>query len=178
MLSPNEQLSEDRGAVHEVLAQLLTALKNKEVEASYRKLDLLWARLAVHIRAEHLHLFPAVTSRLPEAHTVIERLRTDHDFFMRELARAVGVLRELSNPLDSATVDAGLTSVLDVVAAVEKRLASHNDMEEKQVYHWATTILPETGQIDLASRIKAELEHRPPRFSVEAWTNEAPTNHD
>lgn len=34
----------DRGAARDVLA----------------KLDLAWARLAVHIRAEHLHLFPAL----------------------------------------------------------------------------------------------------------------------
>ena len=167
-----KQLTDDHEAVHEVLAQLVTALQNKDVKASYIKLDLLWARLAVHIRAEHLHLFPAVTSRVSEAQTVVERLREDHDFFMRELARAVGILRETPRPLDSSEGEAGLSSVLDVVLAVEKRLADHNDIEEKQVYHWAATILTETEQIELAARINAELEHRPSRFSVEVWGNE------
>ena len=50
--------------MNDLLKQVLTALHNKDVEASYSKLDLLWARLAVHIRAEHLHLFPAVINRL------------------------------------------------------------------------------------------------------------------
>jgi hypothetical protein len=173
---PRKQLADDHEAVHEVLAQLVTALQNKDVKASYVKLDLLWARLAVHIRAEHLHLFPAVTSRLSEAQTIVERLREDHDFFMRELARAVGILRETPRPLESAEVEAGLSSVLDAVLAVEKRLAVHNDSEEKEIYHWAATILTETEQIDLAARINAELAHRPSRFSVEAWSNSDSSN--
>lgn len=166
-----KQLADDHEAVHEVLAQLVTALRNKDVAASYVKLDLLWARLAVHIRAEHLHLFPAVTSRMSEAQTTVEKLREDHDFFMRELARAVGILRELPRPLSSGD-ESRLSSVLDVVLAVEKRLADHNDIEEKEVYHWAATVLTETEQIDLAARVNAELENRPSRFSVEAWVNE------
>lgn len=169
-LSANQRLSDDHAAVYEVLAQVLTALNKKDVRASYAALDLLWARLAVHIRAEHLHLFPALLGRVAEAPAIVERLRTDHDFFMRELARAVGVLRELSSPLDKTEHEAALASVLAVVLAVEERLANHNDIEEKQVYHWATTILTETEQVDLAARIKAELDHRPPRFSLEAWT--------
>jgi hemerythrin-like domain-containing protein len=165
-----KQLADDHAAVHEVLAQLVTALQNKDVTASYVKLDLLWARLAVHIRAEHLHLFPAVTSRMSAAQTMVEKLREDHDFFMRELARAVGILRELPRPLSSED-ESRLSSVLDVVLAVEKRLADHNDIEEKQVYHWAATVLTEMEQIDLAARVNAELENRPSRFSVEAWAN-------
>ena len=159
----SEQLSDDHGAVHEVLAQLLTALRKNDVKTSYVKLDLLWARLAVHIRAEHLHLFPAVLRRMTEAQPTVERLREDHDFFMRELARAVAILREPSRPHER--------SVLEIVSEVAKRLADHNDIEEKQVYHWATTILTETEQIDLVSRINAELENRPSRFSMEAWAD-------
>ena len=172
-----KQLSDDHEAVHEVLAQVVTALRDKDVKASYGKLDLLWARLAVHIRAEHLHLFPAVTGRVSEAQTIVETLREDHDFFMRELARAVGVLRELPRAL-SPDVEGKLSSVLDVVLAVEKRLADHNDREEKQVYHWAATVLTDTEQTDLAARVNAELEHRPSRFSVDAWTNKLQMNHD
>ena len=173
-----ESLLDDHRAVHEVLAELLTALQNKDVNASYQKLDLLWARLAVHIRAEHLHLFPAVTSRLTEAQAVVDKLREDHYFFMRELARAIGILRETQRPIDSSDAQEKLTSIGDVVSAVEKRLSIHNDMEENKVYYWATTILTETEQSELAARLKAELEHRPSRFSVEVWTNKPQTNHD
>ena len=115
-----QRLSDDHRAVNEVLKQLLTALNEKDVETSYAKLDLLWARLAVHIRAEHLHLFPAVINRLTEsidhvvapdlneAQTIVDKLRADHVFFMRTLAHAVGILRELPRQLDSADSEASL----------------------------------------------------------------------
>ena len=163
MSQARERLLDDHNAVSEVLKQLLTALDDKDVRATYSRLDLLWARLAVHIRAEHLHLFPAVLSRLNEAQPVVERLRMDHEFFMRELAQAIGVLRELD--------ETKLGAVGDTVREIEKRLATHNDIEESQIYHWASTILTEPEQTDLAARINAELENRPPRFSMEAWAN-------
>lgn len=155
-------LLDDHEAVHEVLQQLLTALNKKDVETSHAKLDLLWARLAVHIRAEHLHLFPTIASEFSEAQSIIDNLRADHDFFMRELAQAIGVLRALP---------ANLAAVGDTVREIEKRLASHNEIEEKHIYRLANTILSEPAQMELAKRINAELENRPPRFSVEAWAN-------
>jgi hypothetical protein len=162
--STHRRLSDDHDAVGEVLKQLLTALGNKDAETSYAKLDLLWGRLAVHIRAEHLHLFPAVTTRSSQAQAVVENLRADHDFFMRELARAIAVFREGSLEADFAAVRAA-------VREIEKRLAHHNEIEENQAYHWAGTILTESEQLDLTARINAELENRPPRFSEEAWAN-------
>ena len=169
-----QRLLDDHNAVSEVLKQLLTALDNKDVQASYSRLDLLWARLAVHIRAEHLHLFPTVLRRLTatinspvasdlsEAQSIVENLRADHDYFMRELARAIGVLREFPEQIGA---------VGDTVRAIEKRLVTHNETEENQIYRWASTILTEPEQTDLAARINAELENRPPRFSEEAWAN-------
>jgi len=135
MSEPRQLLADDHEAVGEVLQQLLTALNNNDLQASHAKLDLLWARLAVHIRAEHLHLFPAIAARVSEAGPVIENLCADHDFFMRELAQAIGVLREGS-----------FTSVLDSVGEVEKRLASHNEIEEKQVYYWVGSVLTDSEQ--------------------------------
>jgi len=164
MLQAQQRLSDDHQAVGEVLMQLRTALKTKDVELSYSKLDLLWARLAVHIRAEHLHLFPAVTTRFTEAQEVVEKLRADHDFFMTELARAVNTLRESPD-------EASLNSVLDVVLEVEKRLAKHNEIEENQIYRLASSMLTEPEQAELATRINVELKHRPSRFSAEAWAN-------
>jgi hemerythrin superfamily protein len=162
--STQRRLSDDHSAVGEVLKQLLTALDGKDIETSYSKLDLLWARLAVHIRAEHLHLFPTVSSRLAEAQPVVENLRADHDFFMRELARAIGVLRERSEEIDFA-------AVRNTVREVEKRLTTHNEIEEDQIYRWASIILTQPEQSELLARINAELENRPPRFSKEAWAN-------
>lgn len=171
MASPaHELLSNDHEAVHEVLTQLLTALNKRQVQASYDKLDLLWARLAVHIRAEHLHLFPAVVSRLAAAEATVDRLRADHNFFMLELARAVEILRDLLS--DRANVETRLVYVLNLVLGLEDRLASHNDLEENQIYCWAATILTEAEQRELAARMKAELDHHPPRFSPSAWANE------
>jgi Hemerythrin HHE cation binding domain len=109
-------LSDDHEAVYEVLQQLVTALNKKDVQTSHAKLDLLWARLAVHIRAEHLHLFPAIASKSSEAQSIIDKLRADHDFFMRKLAQAIGVLRELPTNLDNASDDATWASVSDAVA--------------------------------------------------------------
>jgi hemerythrin-like domain-containing protein len=166
MSEPRELLANDHEVVGEVLQQLLTALNNKDVCESHAKLDLFWARLAVHIRAEHLHLFPALAARVSEAETVIENLRADHDFFMRELAHALGILREET-----------LSSVLDTVRKVEDRLSSHNEIEERQVYDWAGSVLTESEQTALATRINAELQKRPPRFSLETWANRT-SDHD
>ena len=162
------RLSDDHQAVAEVLKQLQTALQNKDLEATYSKLDLLWARLAVHIRAEHLHLFPAIESRLAETQPIIDNLRVDHDFFMRELAQAIGVLREAPK---SASDETKLITVGNTVREVEKRLVEHNEIEENQIYNLADTILSDFEQMELARRINAELENRPPRFSLETWEN-------
>ena len=175
-----QRLSDDHHAVNEVMKQLLRALENKDVETSYSRLDLLWARLAVHIRAEHLHLFPAITSHatksfdsvvpdLSEAEAVVENLRVDHDFFMRELAGAIGILRELR--LRTAGDEPKLAGVEDVVRKIEKRLTVHNETEENKIYLWSSTMLTESEQSELLSRINVELENRPSRFSEEAWAN-------
>lgn len=177
-----QRLSEDHQIATKVLKQLLTALDNQEVHTSYAKLDLLWARLAVHIRAEHLYLFPAVTNRLrksrddalpnlSEALVLVEDLRADHDFFMRELARGMGMLRELPEKIVTAGNEARLTAVSDIIRAVEKRLATHNETEENQIYRWSSTILSKPEQLMLLELINTELEKRPPRFSREAWAN-------
>lgn len=94
---------------------------------------------------------------------MIEQLRVDHDFFMRELAGAIGILR--------TNDETKLAAVRHTVIEVEKRLAIHNELEENQVYHLTNTTLTPPEQLELASLINAELENRPPRFSAEAWAN-------
>jgi len=160
-----ELLSDDHRAVAEILKQLLAALRNNDVQASYAKLDLMWARLAVHIRAEHLHLFPAIINSAPDAESIVEQLRADHDFFMRELADAVNLLRAQPDTTS-------LASILTVIEEVDNRLSTHNAIEETKIYHWANTLLPEPQQKALAAQMKAELENRPSRFSRKAWAND------
>lgn len=172
-----EVLSDDHQAVGELLEQLLSALANKDVESSYANLDLLWARLAVHIRAEHLHLFPTLLNRLtntvtPEfqdAESLIDQLHTDHDFFMRELANAIGVLRHIHTRTLTPADETKLAAIGDTVREIEKRLLSHNEIEENHIYRAASIILTEPDQIELAARINAELVNRPQRFSAETW---------
>ena len=167
-----QRLLDDHHAVSKLLKQLLTALDNKDIQTSYSRVDLLWARLAVHIRAEHLHLFPAIASRVGEAQPAIDKLRADHDFFMSELARLVGILRELSQRIHPANDDAKLSAVGNAVREIERRLISHDEIEENQIYRWSSIILTEPEQVELLSRINAELDNRPPRFSAETWAND------
>ena len=157
MLSKGTQrLVDDHVALDELLRQLQTALDHGDVDASYAKLDLFWAKLAVHIRAEHLHLFPCV---LNGESAVIEQLRDDHEFFMRQLASAIETIRK----------GQGLNTVNDIVLAIEQRLVQHNHVEETNVYHLATTVLNPEELAELSQRISSELEKRPSRFTAESW---------
>lgn len=142
------------------------------------KLDYLWARLALHIRAEHLHLFPALlaaskggqggpaagTQSPTEVREIVKRLREDHDFFMRELAGAVNAARELA-ALDGP-VDAGrLRQIRSVVLAVSGRLIEHNRVEEEQVYLWPKAVLTVGRRAELDAAMRQEIENLPPRFA-------------
>ena len=89
-----------------MLEQVFAALGSGDPRRVLAKLDYLWARLAMHIRAEHMHLFPIllqkaaepnslegtgdILSRLPDT---ISALRRDHDFFDKELGRNINCLR-------------------------------------------------------------------------------------
>lgn len=181
----SQRLADDHSALDEVVMELRKALDNGDVAASHASLDLFWARLAVHIRAEHLHLFPAIINGLsklsddePVAPTqndgqqAIELLRADHDFFMHQLALAIGLLRDLLKSTDSRAVDEGMRVAREAVLETEKRLMFHNELEETQIYRWAKAILSEQEQAELATLINAELANRPPRFSPDAWSNQ------
>ena len=185
MAQVSEQLIDDHAALEKVLKQLQTALRGSDLEISHTKLDLFWARLAVHIRAEHLHLFPTVlrslengavnhpsAPSLDEAQTVILELRQDHDFFMHELARAIEISRKLSTAGEHPILEEGLNTVTNIVLEVEQRLLKHNEVEENQLYRWATTLLNSEEQSKLADQITAELRNHPPRFTLSTWLNE------
>ena len=165
----SQRLADDHSALDEVLSGLRKALANGDVADSHARLDLFWARLAVHIRAEHLHLFPAIINGMSkstddqagaptqtEGQRAVERLRADHDFFMHELAAAIATLPDLNQ-------------VATMVNAVEKRLTTHNELEETQIYGLIGSILSQEEQAKLASQIDAELMKHPPRFSERTW---------
>ena len=85
---------------------------------------------------------------------------------MRELSQAIRVLREAP-----ATDQSKLGSIDNTVQEIERRLLEHNEVEENQIYNLVDTILSDSEQMELATRINAELENRPPRFSLESWTD-------
>jgi iron-sulfur cluster repair protein YtfE (RIC family) len=147
-----------------LLAELLDELDLAEPDpvSTYRRLDLCWARLAVHIRAEHLVLFPAVLASLGDHDDrrddlvrILGQLRHDHDFFMKELARAVKALRLIP---DFGNEHETFEVVKELVNGVETRLSQHNRIEEEIVYPLADRAI--------RSRVLNELESLPPRFST------------
>ena len=183
MAQVSEQLIDDHAALDKVLKPLQTALRSGDVKNAHGKLDLFWARLAVHIRAEHLHLFPTVLSSLKksghvsapsldEAETVVAQLREDHDFFMHQLALAIGITRELLTLPQQLIASEGLNNVEKIVLEIEERLVKHNELEENQIYRWATTHLNSEEQSKLANEITTELRKHPLRFTPSTWLDE------
>ena len=53
-------LVDDHAEVDALFRDLWRDFDGGGARGVFEKLDYLWARLAVHIRAEHLHLFPAL----------------------------------------------------------------------------------------------------------------------
>jgi hypothetical protein len=171
-----ESLLEDD---HESLGKLLTELDGELAQYSFPRafelLDLFWARLAMHIRAENLHLFPALanaraslftgTGGLPtsdEAHNVLLSLRSDHDFFMKELADLMKRARGIrAGQAEDFSVADELRQRLTVIA---KRLEAHNRLEEERTYAWPALVFDEPTMAKLCERLRHELENLPPRF--------------
>ena len=182
----DEQLIADHHSLDKLLQQLKRALAQRELEDTRAKLDLFWARLAVHIRAEHLHLFPRVLNSLERkqhlpasapttaaAQASIISLQTDHDLFMSELALAVKIVRGLAAGSDPSALAAALHEIAEKVEQVARRLVTHNEMEENQIYRWVSIVLSNDEQVKLWRQISRELQNRPPRFTVDAWSNVA-----
>jgi hypothetical protein len=182
MTEASGRLADDHLAIDQVLKELKTALENGDVETSHAKLDLFWARLAVHIRAEHLHVFPAVVAGVrdkspnergypdsKQMEVVVERLYDDHEFFMRELAAAIQIARKLGKSSDRRSDLESLKTIENTVTAIERRLENHNELEEKHVYFWTGIVLSEQKQRELATKVEQELANGPPRFSTDEW---------
>ena len=173
----DERLMHDHAEIGDLLDTLDAALEANDVAQTHAALDLFWARLAVHIRAEHLHLFPVISrvarrvgarnKALPqgEPENTIAKLRDDHDFFMRELAEAIAITRALPAKAEGDTVQQ-LGEVKKKIVAVRDRLVRHNAIEETGIYLWTSSLPGEAEQTELASHVQKELENLPPRFAV------------
>lgn len=172
----NNLLAHDHSELGELLAELFAALDSGDVERSYEKLDFFWAHLAMHIRAEHLHLFPAILGAFESekqtkeihglsfktAQSTVTKLHDDHDFFMRELISAIKQMRVLrENNQDSAH---HLPQVRETIIAVSRRLDAHNELEESDIYGWVDILLHPSERADLNERMQREIDNLPPRF--------------
>jgi hypothetical protein len=166
-------------ADHESLGQLLTELDaelaNPNIAHAFELLDLFWARLAVHIRAENLHLFPALANApaslfngrgsLPtseEAQNLLVHLRSDHDFFMKELALAIKAMRDIAGSKEAHREE--VEDVRQRLATIAKRLEAHNRLEEMRAYTWPTLLFAQQELAALRAAMAHELENLPPRF--------------
>lgn len=178
--SVEQLLSDDHTQLDALLKALRTAIDKSDTESIFAHLDLFWARLAMHIRAEHLHLFPAIIKRMEgpalltsesappvEILDSIARLRRDHDFFMHELAAGIKTVRALKDIGHLASGDQSMSSVAASIAAVSERLESHNKVEEELVYRLPVRVLTPAEQEALAEGVRRELQNVPPRFSDE-----------
>ena len=172
-----ELLVGDHAEVDALFRDLSRVFELGDARAVFERLDYLWARLAVHIRAEHLHLFPALLAAsaahgqgacdaptYEEVRAAVERLREDHDFFMRELAGAVSAALELAareGPPDSEL----LMQLRGKAFAVAERLVGHNRVEEGQVYLWPAALLRAAELDALGAGMRREIENLPPRLA-------------
>lgn len=171
-----ELLAVDHAEVDTILRGLLVAFDTGGAREVLPKLDLLWARLAVHIRAEHLHLFPALLAAAEGGaglatsgasargvEDALRELREDHNFFMRELAACVESVRELA-AAGEPTGREELAAVRRRVLAVRDKLGEHNRREEEEVYRWPPALLDGAERDRLDAGVRRELENLPPRF--------------
>ena len=168
-------LGDDHSSLGELLTELDTELTRPNFARAFELLDLFWARLAVHIRAENLHLFPALNNvpafsftgkgTLPtseEAHSLLLQLRSDHDFFMKELAQMVKTAREIRVGHEPNRREIG--EFRKRLTVVGKRLEIHNRLEEEQAYVWLSSLFDQQTLDNLSNRLQHELQNLPPRF--------------
>jgi hypothetical protein len=170
-------LSSDHLEIDSVLYELFAAFEKGDAAEVFQKLDYFWARLAMHIRAEHLHLFPSILEAVQAegqntandlnvsavfVRDTIGQLKIDHNFFMRELGEAVKQMPAMSED-DWRDAGGKLKDLRARIDLIRDRLEHHNELEEIYVYSWAEKLnLPDAP--DLRAKIQSELENLPPRF--------------
>jgi len=164
-------LEADHAEIDTLFEAACGAIQSADPATAYRATDLFWARLAVHIRAEHLRLFKEIRESaaadncpadLSSALPLLDELRHDHDFFMRELARAIKALRLVFHFGNEAETFAVVSEILERVG---KRLETHNVTEEQRLYPLASLEYMSRETLEsLINSIKAELANIPHRY--------------
>lgn len=142
-------LGGDHREMDGLFAMTFMAIARSDAEAAHVAMDRAWMRLAVHIRAEHKVLFPALLATHTELAELIRGLRADHDVFMETLARLLVDLRKPG--ADCAAIKAALSRV-------DKLLNTHNEREELHIYPLAE------DDLALAPRLARELAFLPERY--------------
>ena len=162
------RLENDHAELDDLVAQTFAALDAADAAKIFENLDFFWARLGMHIRAEHLRLFPAVreiaarSQELAAIPKILDQLREDHDFFMTELARAIKAMRLVFSFGNETETFAVVRSILE---AVVERLKEHNDIEEEQIYTLTTDeFLDDDSAVQLLATVQMELDRYPARF--------------
>jgi iron-sulfur cluster repair protein YtfE (RIC family) len=169
-------LEDDHESLDQLLAELDEELAKPNLARAFELLDLFWARLAVHIRAENVHLFPAIINSsaslfpgkggLPtfeEAQGLLLRLRSDHDFFMKELSQIIKAGRDIVAVQTPSIAE--FEELRPRLTVIRTRLETHNRLEEEQVYNWPSLLFDEATLGDLHQHLQHELENLPPRFA-------------
>ena len=173
-------LSNDHLELGALLLELLNSLDEANADEAYARLDTLWARLAVHIRAENVQVFPDILRALDAQRAAgrqdveqsallrasIERLRSDHDVFMSELKDAVKAVRKVIDDRDGKQASVVLRSLLHRLGTLERAFENHN-REEDSVYPMAASVLDSAVMDDLMNRVRRELAALPPRLRDE-----------
>ena len=169
-------LSEDHDELQGLLEAVFEALDDTNPARTFERLDLFWARLGMHIRAEHLHLFPLVIQEvgtrvgleqslsLGEVIAAVRTLRNDHNHFMTELARAVKLAREATSTSERKEIERCHSEVRQILTALTERLETHNQLEEEIVYRLPKRVMTAPRQAMLAANIGKELTNLPKRF--------------
>jgi iron-sulfur cluster repair protein YtfE (RIC family) len=162
MQSAADILEADHAELHVLLERTFSAIRGRNLTASYAATDLFWARLAMHIRAEHLHLFPLVRER-GDARIlgILDELRHDHDMFMTELARAIKALRLAFH---FGNEEETLVTVRQLVERVADRLKIHDEVEERKIYPLVADTMRGADGRRLSEGIIRELQNYPQRF--------------
>jgi len=164
----HKQLEDDHTELDTLVEKVMAAIEAEDAADTLAKLDFFWARLGIHIRAEHLRLFPVVrevAKRAPDLESIPEILvvlREDHDYFMTELARAMKAMRLVFSFGNEAETFA---NVRGLVEGVVERLKIHNEIEEQQIYTLTGSDFLEPAEADeLLASVKSELDRYPNRF--------------
>ena len=169
--SVHHLLESDHAELDKLLLATVKAIDSSDAAETFKNLDFFWARLAMHIRAEHLRLFPAAR-RIAETTKIdignvpelLEGLQHDHDFFMRSLARAIKAMRLV---FDFGNEKETFEIVRDLLGEIKQRLEVHNRIEEERIYPLASEALLGKDELGTLSRsVKKELDNYPQRFAA------------